>query len=100
MLATELVLPFQPLYRLAHPENYLFSLSVNIFSRSKYPKNIINLILKKEALNGTFDSLIFTHRAHASALFDGNFGEWKDIFTVFEWLNPDSRGVTGSQQGE
>ena len=34
------VLPIQPRYRLAHPENYLFSLSKKIFSGSKYPKNI------------------------------------------------------------
>ena len=35
------VLPFWPKYRLAHPGNYLFSLSVNILSGSKYPKNIL-----------------------------------------------------------
>ena len=32
------VLPFQPKYRSGHPENYLFLLSRNLFSRSKYPK--------------------------------------------------------------
>ena len=30
------VLPFQPKYRLGHPENYLFSLSKKAFSGSKY----------------------------------------------------------------
>ena len=30
------VLLFQPKYRLIHPENYSFSLSKKIFSRSKY----------------------------------------------------------------
>ena len=34
-------LPFQPNHRLAHPENYLFLLSIKIFSGSKYPKNIL-----------------------------------------------------------
>ena len=34
------VVIFWPKYRLAHPENDLFSLSNNIFSGSKYPKNI------------------------------------------------------------
>ena len=33
------VLPFQPKYRLGHPENHLFSLSVKMFSGSKYPEN-------------------------------------------------------------
>ena len=32
------VLPFKPKYRLGHPENYLFLLSKNIFTGSKYPK--------------------------------------------------------------
>ena len=31
-------LPFQPKYRLAHPENSLFSLSKKLFSGLKYPK--------------------------------------------------------------
>ena len=35
------VVIFWPKYRLAHPENYLFSLSKNIFSGSKYPKKIL-----------------------------------------------------------
>ena len=33
------VLPFQPKYCLRHPENYLFLLSKNIFTGSKYSKN-------------------------------------------------------------
>ena len=32
---------FLPKHRLGHPENYLFSLSKQIFSGSKYPKNIL-----------------------------------------------------------
>ena len=32
------VLPFQPKYRLGHPENYLFLLSENIFIGSEHPK--------------------------------------------------------------
>ena len=32
---------FQPKYRLAQPENYVFSLSKGIFSGSKHPKNIL-----------------------------------------------------------
>ena len=35
------MLPFKPNYRLAHPENYLFLLSKEIFSGSKYQKNIL-----------------------------------------------------------
>ena len=34
------VLIFQQKHRLAHPENYLFSLSKYMFSGSKYPENI------------------------------------------------------------
>ena len=33
------VLPLQPKYKAAHPENYLFSLSEKVFPGSKYPKN-------------------------------------------------------------
>ena len=33
------VLPFKPKYRLAHPENYLFSLSKKIYSGSKDSNN-------------------------------------------------------------
>ena len=33
------VLPFQPKYRLSHPENYLFLLSKKLFTGSEYPKN-------------------------------------------------------------
>ena len=33
-----LVLPFQPKFCLGHPENYLFLLSKNLFTGSKYPK--------------------------------------------------------------
>ena len=37
------VLPFQPKYRLGHPENYLFLLSKKLFIGSKYPKiNLFN----------------------------------------------------------
>ena len=36
------LLPFQPKYRLGHPENYLFLLSKSKFAGSKNPKN--NLI--------------------------------------------------------
>ena len=32
------MLPFWPNYRFSHPDNYSFSLSTKIFSRSKYPK--------------------------------------------------------------
>ena len=39
--ASQPVLPFEPKYRLAHPENYLFSLSIKIFFGSKYPKKKI-----------------------------------------------------------
>ena len=35
------MLLFQPKYRLAHPENYLFLLFKTTFSGSKYPKNIL-----------------------------------------------------------
>ena len=35
------VVIFWPKYRLAHPENCLFSLSKNIFSGSKYPTNVL-----------------------------------------------------------
>ena len=31
------VLPFQPKYRLGHPGKYVFLLSKNIFTASKYP---------------------------------------------------------------
>ena len=41
------VLPFKPEYRLGHPENYLFLLSKNIFTGSKYPKKIIIKFWKK-----------------------------------------------------
>ena len=43
------VLLFQPKYRLGHPENYLFLLSKNIFTGSKYQKKK-KKILKKETL--------------------------------------------------
>ena len=39
-IQSEAVLFFWTKYRLGHPENYLFLLSKNIFSGSKYPKNI------------------------------------------------------------
>ena len=32
---------FQPKHRLSYPENYSFSSSTDIFSRSKYPKSIL-----------------------------------------------------------
>ena len=32
---------FKPKYCIGHPERYLFLLSINIFSRSKYPKIIL-----------------------------------------------------------
>ena len=38
---TGTVVLFQPKYRLAHPENYLFSLSKRILSESKYPRKIL-----------------------------------------------------------
>ena len=52
------VLLFQPNYRLAHPENNLFSLSNKIFSGSEYPKNSLYIILKKEALEITIIVII------------------------------------------
>ena len=45
------MLPLQSKYRLAHPENHLFSLSENIFSRWKYPKKKVFSFFKKEALH-------------------------------------------------
>ena len=35
------VLPFWPKHRLGHPENYLFSLSKEIYSGSKYYTNVV-----------------------------------------------------------
>ena len=54
------VLPFQPKYRLVHPENCLFLSSNNVFIRSKYPKKI-DLILKKT-------SVLFTSQVTAPLL--------------------------------
>ena len=48
------MLLFQPKYRLGHPENYLFLLSINIFTGSKYPQK--EMILKKESLELTNNS--------------------------------------------
>ena len=50
------VLLFKPKYRLAHPENYLFSLSKKIFSGSKYPKK---LILSKQTYSFKTADLFF-----------------------------------------
>ena len=51
------MLPYSSKYRLVHPENYLFSLSRNILSGSKYPEKIFYLVLKTEALDLMFSSL-------------------------------------------
>ena len=49
-LVTGAVLPFQPKYRLGHPEDNLFSLSIKNIFRIKVPKNTFHLIFKTEAL--------------------------------------------------
>ena len=48
---------FLQIYRLRHPENYLFLSSKNDFVGSKYLKKKVNLILKKAAL---FDSIVLS----------------------------------------
>ena len=40
-VGTEPVLLFKPKYQLGHPENYLFSLSKDIFSGSEYPRTFL-----------------------------------------------------------
>ena len=59
------VVLFQPKYRLAHPENYLFSLSKKIFSGSKYPKNILFIFENRSTAGNVHpNSQLTLYRCH------------------------------------
>ena len=66
------MLPFQPKYRLGHPENYLFVLSKKIFTGSKYPKiNLFNF--EKNFTGGNFISLPIWTTAVVARIFLQNY---------------------------